>query len=99
MGAMATRMTDQQASSWAAVRERGRRRYILVNGVLCWGVITGVLWSGVMWFQSHERTLPAFALLLGIALVGFPLGGLVWGAWMWRCMERRFGAWQAERTA
>jgi hypothetical protein len=27
-----------------------------------------------------------------IALVTFPIGGLVWAAWLWRIMEKQYAA-------
>ena len=88
--------SDAEAAKWAVVRERGRGRYILVSGVLGWGIWTAVLWSFLMSRGEHGKS---FLFNLAFAIVGFPLGGWAWGAWMWSSMERRYRAWQQGRAA
>jgi hypothetical protein len=80
-------LTRQQAERWRKTREMGRRRYTMVYGMLLWGISSGLLWAIAMsWMVGWDR-LPLY--LLG-ALIGFPIGGVLWGRLMWRILEARY---------
>jgi hypothetical protein len=82
-------MSPDQRAKWERTRAKGFRWFLWLHGCLGWGVTTGVLWWGTMtFFQPTPHPLRS---LLG-ALVVFPLGGLVWGAWVWRIAEKRYAA-------
>ncbi|MHC4375837.1 MAG: hypothetical protein ACYS26_04465 [Planctomycetota bacterium] len=71
-------MTEQELQAQRLERTiaKGRTRFILVRGVLGWGVTTAVLWSVLMAISegwSPWSTLPT-------ALALFPIGGYFWGA-------------------
>ena len=72
---------------WEKTRARGRTQFIWVNGVLMWGVLTGVLWSLAMPVMQPEMS---FLKLLPLALAGFPAGGYLWGVLVWRAMEKKY---------
>ena len=72
---------------WAKIRAKGRTRFIWFNGVLIWGVMTGILWAVVMAAWQDWSRLPRF---LGFALVGFPIGGYFFGLLTWSFSEKRF---------
>jgi hypothetical protein len=78
-------MNEQQAARWAATRAKGRTRYILLYGVLLWGLFTGILWSIVMSAVQGWERLPLYLML---ALIGFPIGGYFFGAWTWKRAEQ-----------
>jgi hypothetical protein len=80
-------MNEQQASRWAATRAKGRTRYILLYGVLLWGLFTGVFWSIAMSAVQGWERLPIY--LIG-ALIGFPIGGYIFGAWTWKRAEQDY---------
>ena len=41
--------TDQKRwAKWAKTREMGERRFILIYGVLLWGLLTGIGWAIAM---------------------------------------------------
>ena len=63
----------------------GRTRYIWLVGVLGWGVATGSMWAVAMAAMQGWDRLP---VLLAIALVGFPIGGYFFGAWVWKASSR-----------
>ena len=70
---------------WQATRSRGRTRYLLVTGVLSWGVPMFVVMT---FFVSPPKQMSPSALLLS-AVVWF-LGGLLFGYMMWIVGERRY---------
>jgi hypothetical protein len=82
-------LTEQQRRHWELKRRKGPWRYTLMHGVLLWGVPVGIVWSIVMAAMQGWNKFP---LLLGLALVGFPLGGIVYGRLMWRIFEARYAA-------
>jgi hypothetical protein len=81
------KMTEKQLARWAKVREKGRARYILLYGVLFWGVLTGALWAVAMAAVQGWDRLPTY---LAFGLIGFPIGGVLFGAWTWKIAEARY---------
>ncbi|WP_394696075.1 hypothetical protein [Pseudoxanthomonas japonensis] len=69
---------------WQKIREQAPLRFIVVRGMLGWGLITAVLWCGLMMVFTEREFLP----LLTAALIGFPVGGLIWGGAMWFMAEK-----------
>ena len=70
---------------WQKIRDQGPLRFILLRGVLGWGVPTALLWCGLMTVFTERAFLP----LLVAALIGFPVCGLIWGGAMWFIAERK----------
>lgn len=70
---------------WTKIRERGRKRFVLLYGVLGWGVPTALLFT--IWNGFAEGWDGLLAKLL-ISLVIFPIGGIFWGMLMWAFLER-----------
>ena len=89
-------LTQAQADNWERIRRRGRRRFILVRGVLGWGVLTAVLWSALMAFLGMGV---GFLGNLAVAIVLFPIGGLAFGAWAWSIGERKYAQWNRCRAS
>lgn len=78
--------TDGQFSKWEGIRKQGFLRFVLVRGVLGWGLGTAILYSLIMWLVSDI----AMSKLLPLALMLFPLLGLLWGAFMWWFIDRKY---------
>ncbi len=80
---------EQRLRWWAKTRARGMRRFILVNGVIGWGMTSGTLFSVLIWFFN-----PGFnaAACIPVALLVFALLGVIWGWISWHAMEREFNA-------
>ena len=70
---------------WQKIREQGPLRFILLRGMLGWGLTTAVLWCGLMRVFTEREFVP----LLIAALIGFPVCGMVWGGAMWFFAEKR----------
>ena len=77
-----------QASKWGkweAIRAKGAVRFVVLYGVVGWGVLTAILFSAVMvFFYSAPATIVPITFLL------FPVGGVAWGAFMWWLNERAY---------
>ena len=77
--------SKQQQEAYDRMMEQGPLRFILIRGVLYWGVTTALIFSLIMTFISPDET---FLEILSSAIITFPLGGIVWGAAMWWWMKR-----------
>jgi hypothetical protein len=64
----------------------GCSKFVLLFGVLGWGVPTGILFALI---QAYREGWDGFLPKLAIALVIFPLGGILWGRVMWWMMQRQ----------
>lgn len=72
---------------WESTRNKGRIYFVLVHGVIGWGVVTAVLWSLIMQVVFPVNT---FLVRTLIALILFPLGGLGFGLFMWHLNEKKY---------
>lgn len=92
-------MTDEQASRWE--RNRGALGFVrlALGGALAWGVPTACMYSAVMPILGGSHI--EFGPTLKVALITFPIGGLVlFGPLMWFMGEARYHRWhQAKQRA
>jgi len=73
-------------SSWASIRQRGRRHFIITRGVLFRGLPLGLVFSGLgVWLIEPRDILLAF-----IYVPGFLIFGWLYGDYLWRRRERAF---------
>jgi len=72
---------------WERARTGGQTRFMLLWGVLGWGVTAAILMQVVLHVFSSERASLANVIL---PLTVFPIGGIFWGVGMWRVMERKY---------
>jgi hypothetical protein len=82
-------MTSQASklAKWEEIRNKGKTRYILVAGVLFWGLITATLSTLIVWLRS-DGSLEFLDLIW--PFVVFPITGIFWGTAMWWFMERMY---------
>ena len=76
---------------------QGKWNYILMYGVLGWGVGTGVLFS--LFFPLVTEAMGDKAPFLPVfagSMVLFPLGGIAWGYGMWIYAEKVY--WEAKAS-
>ena len=74
-------------NKWEVTRSKGPVSFVLLRGALGWGVPVAILWSLLMWLVSPDKHLPT---LLVLAIIIFPLGGVIWGVVMWFVLERMY---------
>jgi ABC-type multidrug transport system permease subunit len=85
-------MKKQQREKWEKVRARGKKRFVFFNGIIGWGLPTAFLYTSAMTYmdQGALEFNDAFYRLLLIAIVLFPIGGVVFGLWVWNWSERAY---------
>lgn len=76
-------MKPETLARWKHTRSRGITRYILVTGVLSWGV---PMFAVMTFFVHHAEASPR---LIAMSAVIWMLGGAAFGAIMWYVCERR----------
>jgi hypothetical protein len=64
----------------------GHLRFLLVRGVLCWGLPVGAVNAGLMAFAEGRHS---FARALPLSLAVFGAAGLLLGEMVWRFEKRR----------
>ena len=80
-------MKEKEYVSWAELRDKGRNRFILVTGVLSFGIPMFIVMSFLVNKPfEHGFTVANVSVNLGIWLVS----GLVFGGLMWSFNEKRF---------
>ena len=62
-----------------------KKQYILQEGVLFWGVSTGIIFSIIQYVRLDD--FDVFAVIL--ALIIFPIGGISFGHGMWKFLMKR----------
>lgn len=73
---------------------KGLKRYMIVNGMISWGLTTGViflilqrLWQKGLSFTGWKSVFFSYQGLMTLAL--FMMAGLVWGRFTWPVIERQ----------
>lgn len=72
---------------WAKTREKGKQHFVLVNGVLGWGVSTAIFWTLLMEFLDPLENIwvrPTIALII------FPIAGIAFGHLTWNKSEKAY---------
>lgn len=70
---------------WEQIRKGGAMRFVLVWGVLYWGVVSALLAS----VMGALLGWASFLESLRWNIVAFPLGGALWGVTMWAYFESK----------
>ncbi len=78
-------MTPKNRENWEATRAKGRTRFILVTGVLGWGLPMFLFMT--FWVQKVSVD-DVGSIALSMAL--WAVGGLGFGYWVWRVSEKKY---------
>ncbi|SMP70424.1 hypothetical protein [Anoxynatronum buryatiense] len=102
MGKKQGKQTDTRQMSLAGLYARGKKRYLLVNGMISWGLSTGIifltlssLWKNGFSFSHWKQTVFG-APAVGTLLI-FMAGGLLWGLITWSMVEKQMAALQTSK--
>ena len=91
------RMTTVQLQRWEKTRQMGRARFVLMMGGL-WGVPFALLFSFLFSLATrhlmHDDLTFSKMLIFPVTVPISLLGGLVFGAWLWRGAERDYCRWK-----
>jgi protein-S-isoprenylcysteine O-methyltransferase Ste14 len=79
-------------SRWERTRKRGRAFFVIVYGVLIWGIVTCVFFSVVFPLMIPDATSRD---VWPIAVPIFAVGGIFWGLLAWSMTERQYVRWLA----
>ena len=76
-------MKQEQLEAWRRDRAKGMLNYILIKGVLSYGL---AMFIAMTLMRYKEMTLP----LIGIYAIVWAIGGLLFGLLMWFVQERQY---------
>ncbi|MFO1096064.1 MAG: hypothetical protein U0992_22575 [Planctomycetaceae bacterium] len=77
-------------SRWESIRKHGRRAYIIKFGILGWGIPVSLVLTIWDWYRGLPVSELAVPLALRLVLFGI-IGGIAFGACMWKVMELMYG--------
>lgn len=72
---------------WVKTREKGKQHFVLVNGVLGWGLPTAILWVFLMEILEPSENIWVRPIT---ALIIFPIAGVAFGHLMWNKSEKAY---------
>ncbi len=78
-------MTATKVEKQERLLAMGKWQYVVKYGVLGWGVLTAIFYTGFMYFTNSS---PLLKTLL-TSLVAFGFGGVFWGLFTWHFINRR----------
>ncbi|MFT5367285.1 MAG: hypothetical protein ACI8V2_002243 [Candidatus Latescibacterota bacterium] len=86
-------MNRNQYEKWSMIREKGKRHFVWFQGVLMWGIITGIMWSVAMAYYSPSEHIYIRPI---IALIIFPISGYFGSKWTWNKNEQKYNVYESE---
>ena len=72
---------------WEATRKKGKVNYVLVNGLLAWGLPMFVIMT---FFVMRKRDEPLRLDLVAVSAALWTLGGLGFGLAIWTISEKKY---------
>ena len=83
---------DKRFEKWERIRKKGKWHFIFVHGALLWGLCTALTLSILFLLVFGPMTGEQFRfwIVLPIALIICPLGGIAWGYSRWARTEKAF---------
>lgn len=84
-------LSEQQKEKLSRILAKGKWNYVLMYGVLCWGLLAALFARifGILW---HYKEAPFGEQFISektlIAFIVFPIMGIGWGFAMWKVMQK-----------
>jgi len=77
---------------WEQTRAKGKKNFVIFNGLLGWGIPVGLLYSAVSTYIEHQEIVLNQALYqtLITSLIIFSLVGVGVGLWTWNWTEKQY---------
>jgi magnesium-transporting ATPase (P-type) len=84
-------LSEQQKEKLSRILAKGNWRYVILYGVVMWGVMTAILFRVLMiYWKGNEE--PFWGQFLSaetvFALIIFPIVGIGFGLAMWKVMQK-----------
>jgi hypothetical protein len=79
---------------WEMTRQKGKTKFILLNGIVAWGIPMFVIMTFVV---NRQRVRTAGLLLLSAVI--WALGGVCFGFAIWTISERKYQRYIAAKNA
>lgn len=77
-------LTPQQLTRIEANFKRGKVKYIILHGVVGWGLLSATLFV-IFTYLTEGKSSPRDIIL---PFILFPISGIWWGLWAWRESKR-----------
>lgn len=74
--------------SWERLRKKGKIKYIIINGMLLWGLPMAVIMNIYFHYRADYPWFPSIYYITPIFLIG----GIIFGSIMWSILEKRYQA-------
>ncbi|MFC0215375.1 hypothetical protein ACFFK0_23550 [Paenibacillus chartarius] len=86
-------MTDSKRSKWEKMKAMGRNRYVLVYGLLLWGVVLTIVTSvlQVLLSMNVQDAEPLTVTFIAARFTVFAVFGFFIASARWLSMERKYG--------
>jgi hypothetical protein len=85
-------MNKNELKAWGRLRSRGFWHFVIVRGLVCWGILGGLMFSVLLWIVMGRVVFPDGELsiwsVLSVSMVGWPLSGLLLSPVLWVMCER-----------
>jgi hypothetical protein len=87
-------MNVRKAAGWGKTRAKGMAHFIIVRGILGWGLPTGLLVLLIhhLFFHSDYSMREAMA-----RIIPYALGGIFFGYWMWTYCENAYRSYLSQQ--
>ncbi|WP_444910220.1 hypothetical protein [Microbulbifer sp. TRSA005] len=80
-------MKKKHFENWSKTREKGRSKFILINGLLAWGLPMFLVMTFIANKPDDGQWSPTF---IAFSAVLWALGGLAFGYFAWGSTERAY---------
>ncbi|MEE9328784.1 MAG: hypothetical protein V3V30_01495 [Parvularculaceae bacterium] len=88
---------------WGKIREQGWLKFVLLYGVLLWGMLSGLLYALITSFVLPKifggSFGASFSIMLPVSLGLFGIGGVFWGMALWAINQARWKKYSAKSPA
>jgi hypothetical protein len=84
---------ETQKNHWEKTRAKGKKRFLIINGIFGWGIPTAILFTFITSFFDHHYSIifdKDFIKTLVTSIIIFPASGLFWGLWVWGWTEKSY---------
>ncbi len=83
-------MTEKEKIHWEKMMKKGKKRVVIQHGVLGWGIPSAILFTILMSVRDRSISFDGdFFSQLAISLLMFGVGGIFFGMYVWKGVEKK----------